>query len=190
MASEITPLKDRHKGPAPDPGSLFSGFNRDVCICSCAIATLNYNLCITSYSMYIITDEVRATRYDNALVGGLMLFGLFCGQLVVGFFADKIGQRRSFCLCCFFILLGAGLSGCAGNVTTYDLGSIVREIAFYRGVVGFGCGGLYPLVASIVRDSAKEQVLANSTIAMVFGPLGSLGLLLAPLVSTQPARGI
>jgi len=187
MVDENSPLKSRTTGSAQDPAGLFAGFNRDVCVCSCAITTLNYNLCINSYSMYIITDEVKATRYDAALVGLMLLLGLFCGQLAFGLFAERAGKRQSFYLCCLFIFLGAGLSGCAGNVTTYDYGGILREIAVYRCVVGFGCGGMYPLIATAVRDSVREEKLAIATIAMVFGPLGTLGLILAPLVSAPVA---
>jgi hypothetical protein len=39
--------------------------------------------------------------------------------------------------------------------------------------------GMYPLVAAITREStAKNQ--ANPIVALVFGPLGSIGLILAP----------
>ena len=182
MIDENTPLKDRGNGSEPpDPKNMFASFSRDVWVCSGAIATMNYNLCINSYSMYIITDEVGASAFEAALVGGLMMLGVLCGQLFFGFFTEWLGRRPSFYLCCLFILLGAALSGFAGNVTKYDLGGILRELAAYRCVVGFGCGGLYPLITTVIRDNVQDEALANSTIAMVFGPVGSLGLLLAPL---------
>ncbi len=41
--------------------------------------------------------------------------------------------------------------------------------------------GLYPLVAAISRESSQED-LAGKTIALIYGPFGSLGLIVAPLV--------
>eukprot|EP01035_Chromulina_nebulosa_P019164 gene19164-25007_t len=58
------------------------------------------------------------------------------------------------------------------------LGLLLGQITF--GVFGFGAGGLYPLIAAITRESSQENI-ANSNVALVFGPLGSLGLVLAPL---------
>lgn len=39
---------------------------------------------------------------------------------------------------------------------------------------------MFPLVAAVTRESSQED-LSNKTIASIFGPFGSIGLIIAPL---------
>jgi len=78
--------------------------------------------------------------------------------------------------------VGSLLSVCTGDLPLVS-GSLppLLEFALFRFAVGFGAGGLYPVVAAVSRESSQDH-LANSVVALVFGPIGSIGLMLSPLV--------
>ena len=78
--------------------------------------------------------------------------------------------------------VGSLLSVCTGDLPLVSSSlPPLLEFALLRFAVGFGAGGLYPVVAAISRESSQEH-LANSVVALVFGPIGSVGLILPPLV--------
>lgn len=108
--------------------------------------------------------------------------GIFFGQILFGTLGDFIGRKSSFLGSTLTMAIGSALNIFTGSlplVSSY-LSPLV-EFVIFRFVVGLGAGGLYPIVATVTRESSQEE-LANSVIALVFGPIGSVGLILAPLV--------
>jgi len=110
------------------------------------------------------------------------MIGIFFGQILFGALGDFIGRKSSFLGSTVIMAIGSALSICTGSIpfVSATLSPLV-EFGTFRFIVGLGAGGLYPIVATVTRESSQEE-LANSVIALVFGPIGSVGLILAPLV--------
>lgn len=110
------------------------------------------------------------------------MIGLFVGQVVFGILGDYIGRRRTFVWSTVAMAVGSTLSIFSGSIPFVSSTiTPLFEFGLFRFVVGLGAGGLYPIVATVTRESSQEEI-ANSVIALVFGPIGSIGLMAAPLI--------
>jgi MFS family permease len=149
---------------------------------SLSIILLNYNCAATSYVLYMLQgdEDIDSSSYTFATLS--LMLGLFFGQILFGLFGDTIGRKRSFLGSSILLLAGSVLSIFPGMIPVLsgNLATVV-EFSIFRFILGVGAGGMYPLVAAITRESSQED-LANTTIALVFGPYGSIGLILAPLI--------
>lgn len=151
--------------------------NQNVKACAFSIFLLNYNSAITSYIMYLRKAEnVGRDVYVFAVLS--LLLGLFFGQIVFGIFGDAFGRRKSFWGSCSLMLVGGVLSALVSDQPIFGVSSAV-QFGIFRFFMGIGAGGLYPIVAAMTRESSQTD-LANSHIAYIYGPIGSLGLALAP----------
>ena len=158
---------------------VFFNLGGGVWSCSLSMILLNYNCGITSYVLYIINnvDSIGSGAYAFATLS--LMLGLLIGQIIFGIFGDTFGRKRSFQGSALLLFLGSFLSIFSG-ITSSNRATIA-EFSCFRFIVGLGAGGMYPLVAAIARETSQED-LANTKVALVFGPYGSLGLILAPLV--------
>ena len=151
--------------------------------CAASIILLNYSCASTSYVLYLIArvDSVDTAAYTMCTLS--LMLGLLFGQILFGVFGDTLGRKRSFLGSSITMFIGSFLSifsGILPHMTTGDKATLI-EFSIFRFILGVGAGGLFPLVAAITRESSQEEI-ANTTIAQVFGPYGSIGLMFAPLV--------
>lgn len=92
-----------------------------------------------------------------------------------GRMADQIGRKKLFIASMVVFLLGSVLCGCARSMT---------ELIVFRGIKGFGSGGLFPLAFTIVADiypfgeRSKVQGYLSSVwgLASIIGPFIGGGL--------------
>lgn len=149
-----------------------SHLSQNIRACALSVMLLNYNCGITSYVLMMRNrvNEIDVDYYTLATMS--LLLGLLVGQILFGIFGDTLGRRSSFFGSSCLLLLGSILSVFAG----YSIfsGATMAEFCVFRFILGIGAGGMFPLVAAITRESSQED-LANSTIALVFGPFGSIG---------------
>ena len=147
--------------------------------CSLSMILLNYNCGITSYVLYLINniDSIGSGAYALATLS--LMVGILFGQILFGIFGDTFGRKRSFQGSSLLLFLGSFLSIFSG-LTSNNTATVI-EFSCFRFILGLGAGGMYPLVAAIARETSQED-LANTKVALVFGPYGSLGLILAPLI--------
>lgn len=156
---------------------FFHGISDNALVCALSLATINYNLAVTSYVIYYLVLNENFNPAECAVVASTLLMGLLTGQIIFGVLGDVLGRKACFRACIFLMLKGAIISLFAGLL----FHGLVTELTIMRTIMMIGAGGLYPLVATITKESS-QQSLVRTTAAMVFGPLGSLGLVLAPLV--------
>lgn len=133
-----------------------------------SIILLNYNCGVTSYVLMIRNriETIGVDSYTFATIS--LLLGLLLGQILFGIFGDTLGRRSSFFMASSLLVLGSVLS-------VFSSGSGVFEFSLFRFIVGLGAGGMYPLVAAITRETSSQEDLAETNIALVFGPFGSCG---------------
>lgn len=124
---------------------------------------------------------------QTAALGTAAIVGAVIGQLFFGGLADVIGRRTI-----FIITLTLGIVASLGSATCVDSPSfsIYTQLCLWRGLLGFGIGGEYPLSATVTVEKSEEggsSAAAHSllsrgrAIAVVFSMQG-LGNLSACLV--------
>ncbi|KAG0012762.1 hypothetical protein BGZ82_002428 [Podila clonocystis] len=119
-----------------------------------------------------------STRLGNALLVGIVL-----GQIVFGFFVDRVGRKVGIMVTTFLIILSAAL--CAG---AYGAGGSVKglfwALTMYRGILGVGVGGEYlalpPMLPSLLTTSStvaiyKELISTVPLFVVLYGVILSLG---------------
>lgn len=148
--------------------------------CSLSMILLNYNCGVTSYVLYLINNTNTIESGSYVLASLSLMIGILFGQILFGIFGDTFGRKRSFQGSSLLLLLGSFSSIFSGISSDNNKATII-EFSCFRFLLGLGAGGMYPLVAAIARETSQED-LANTKVALVFGPYGSLGLILAPFI--------
>ncbi|KAM3295116.1 hypothetical protein ACQJBY_037773 [Aegilops geniculata] len=114
----------------------------------------------------------------NNMVTGVALVGTLMGQLVFGYFGDKLGRKRVYGITLVLMAvcaIGSGLS--FGSSAS----AVIGTLCFFRFWLGFGIGGDYPLSATIMSEYANKKT-RGAFIAAVFAMQG-VGIIFAGLVS-------
>jgi PHS family inorganic phosphate transporter-like MFS transporter len=114
----------------------------------------------------------------NNLVTGVALVGTLMGQLVFGYFGDKLGRKRVYGITLVLMAacaIGSGLS--FGKTRS----AVIGTLCFFRFWLGFGIGGDYPLSATIMSEYSNKKT-RGAFIAAVFAMQG-VGIIFAGLVS-------
>ncbi|KAL6614812.1 hypothetical protein ACP70R_037082 [Stipagrostis hirtigluma subsp. patula] len=114
----------------------------------------------------------------NNMVVGVALVGTLLGQLVFGYFGDKLGRKRVYGIT--LILMAACAIG-SGLSFGYKPNAVIGTLCFFRFWLGFGIGGDYPLSATIMSEYANKKT-RGAFIAAVFAMQG-VGIIFAGLVS-------
>ncbi|TVU35699.1 hypothetical protein EJB05_17600, partial [Eragrostis curvula] len=114
----------------------------------------------------------------NDMVVGVALVGTLMGQLVFGYFGDKLGRKKVYGITLVLMAacaIGSGLTFGNGNR------AVIGTLCFFRFWLGFGIGGDYPLSATIMSEYANKKT-RGAFIAAVFAMQG-VGIIFAGLVS-------
>jgi MFS transporter, PHS family, inorganic phosphate transporter len=106
------------------------------------------------------------------LLPPLALLTSAAGAVVFGRLADKLGRRKVYGYEVLVLAAGAIASACAPGIWWL--------IAF-RGILGFGIGGDYPVSATIMSECASRHDRGRM-VALVFSMQGA-GLVIGPLVA-------
>ncbi|CAM0902066.1 unnamed protein product [Alopecurus aequalis] len=114
----------------------------------------------------------------NNMVIGVALVGTLLGQLVFGYFGDKLGRKRVYGIT---LVLMAACAISSGLSFGHTRSSVIGTLCFFRFLLGFGIGGDYPLSATIMSEYANKKT-RGAFIAAVFAMQG-VGIIFAGLVS-------
>ena len=133
--------------PPPSPpasdASLTSLFSPSVKLSMFANLSSSYN--VISISLVIrLLDFQQAAMSDSSLISSALIFGMIFGQLLFGSLGDILGLRRALTLTLLTQLTGCLLSALLPPST----------LLYSRFLLGIGCGGVYPLAASLSSSSS------------------------------------
>ena len=139
-----------------------------------------YDLFIIGVAAVLITAEWHIASYQKSLLSSLALLTSAAGAVVFGRLADKLGRKKVYGFEVLVLAAGAIASACAPGIWWL--------IAF-RGILGFGIGGDYPVSATIMSECASRHdrgrmvalVFSMQGAGLVVGPLVAIGLLKAGL---------
>uniref|UniRef100_A0A0E0JLY5 H(+)/Pi cotransporter n=1 Tax=Oryza punctata TaxID=4537 RepID=A0A0E0JLY5_ORYPU len=118
------------------------------------------------------------SQSSNNMVIGVALVGTLMGQLVFGYFGDKLGRKRVYGVTLILMAacaIGSGLSFGSSRK------AVIGTLCFFRFWLGFGIGGDYPLSATIMSEYSNKKT-RGAFIAAVFAMQG-VGIIFAGLVS-------
>jgi hypothetical protein len=131
-----------------------------------------YDLFIIGVAATLITAQWHIASYQRSLLSSLALLSSAAGAVFFGRIADKLGRRKVYGYEVLVLAAGAIASACSPGIWWL--------IAF-RGVLGFGIGGDYPVSAIIMSECASRHDRGRM-VALVFSMQGA-GLILGPLVT-------
>ncbi|RCV26499.1 hypothetical protein SEVIR_5G258200v4 [Setaria viridis] len=114
----------------------------------------------------------------NNMVVGVALVGTLVGQLVFGYFGDKLGRKRVYGIT---LVLMAACAIASGLSFGSSPSAVIGTLCFFRFWLGFGIGGDYPLSATIMSEYSNKKT-RGAFIAAVFAMQG-VGIIFAGLVS-------
>jgi MFS family permease len=135
-----------------------------------------YDLFIIGVAGTLITAQWHIAGYQKSLLSSLALVTSAAGAVLFGRIADKLGRRRVYGYEVLVLAFGAVASACAPGIWWL--------IAF-RGILGLGIGGDYPVSATIMSECASRHdrgrmvalVFSMQGAGLVLGPLAAIGLL-------------
>jgi MFS family permease len=139
-----------------------------------------YDLFIIGVAATLITAGWHVAGYQKSLLSSLALLTSAAGAVVFGRLADRLGRKKVYGYEVLVLAAGAIASACAPGIWWL--------IAF-RGILGFGIGGDYPVSATIMSECASRHdrgrmvalVFSMQGAGLVTGPLVAIGLLKAGL---------
>jgi MFS transporter, PHS family, inorganic phosphate transporter len=139
-----------------------------------------YDLFIIGVAAALITADWHIASYQKSLLSSLALLTSAVGAVFFGRLADKLGRKKVYGFEVLVLAAGAVASACSPGIWWL--------IAF-RGILGFGIGGDYPVSATIMSECASRHdrgrmvalVFAMQGAGLVIGPLVAIGLLEAGL---------
>lgn len=122
------------------------------------------------------------TCCSSAVIGGMIV-----GQLIGGLLGDWLGRHMAMAIVMCVQVVSAVMSAFSGTLilTNNDHASsisIYTELACWRFFLGFGCGGVYPLSATITAESSSEKGNRPRSLAKMFSMQG-VAYLAVPLIA-------
>ena len=144
----------------------------------------NYNVAINSYSIILLerSHSIEFSDHPTFAAHASIVIGLVAGVILFGFSYCIFSRRKtSFRVCSCLLLLGGVLSITPGFMSSLGFSRKLLEFAIARFIVGIGCGGLYSNISLLLMNSYSKSI-DSYEIAFMYGPCGSTGLLVAPLI--------
>ncbi|KAK9994687.1 hypothetical protein SO802_024390 [Lithocarpus litseifolius] len=131
----------------------------------------------TTIILTLIFLESSPPSVNNVVVG-VALVGTLVGQLVFGYLGDKLGRKKVYGITLILMVFCAICSGVSFGASAH---SVIGTLCFFKFWLGFGIGGDYPLLATIMSEYANKRT-RGAFITAVFAMQG-VGIVFTGLVS-------
>jgi len=127
-----------------------------------------YNVLCISLALDILSNiHPEMTVDDTSACSSALFAGMILGQLVGGALGDILGRHVAMTVVMLLQVLASLLSCLSTDIHIESIGiefSIFQVLACCRFVLGIGCGGIYPLSATLTAESSNNDTdAANST---------------------------
>uniref|UniRef100_A0A7S2P1E8 Major facilitator superfamily (MFS) profile domain-containing protein n=1 Tax=Leptocylindrus danicus TaxID=163516 RepID=A0A7S2P1E8_9STRA len=142
----------------------------------------------TSYNVVnvsLVLDVMNGIYGDGngkSLCSSALIAGMIVGQLVGGAIGDKFGRHKAMTIVMMLQILasiGSALS-CQIHVLSSHF-TIYTTLAMFRFFLGVGCGGVYPLAATMTAESTSTKAERGKLVALTFSMQG-VGYICVPIV--------
>ena len=143
---------------------------------SAAYNTINISLALAlMQSAHPPEDSSSISKCSSALIAGMIL-----GQLGGGLLGDWLGRHMAMAVVMTVQIGAAFMSSWSGVIFVGR--NIHSELACWRFLLGVGCGGVYPLAATITAESSPETENKGKSVALMFSFQG-VGYLAVSLIA-------
>lgn len=120
---------------------------------SAAYNTINISLGLTF--MKLLHPPMHPT--DMSLCSSALIAGMIIGQLVGGLLGDWLGRHMAMSVVMTLQVAGAFWSAWVGLLGIGHTLGFYRMLALWRFLLGVGCGGVYPLAATLTAESSQRE---------------------------------
>jgi len=155
-----------------------------------------YNVLSISLALHILSERNGdLSASDKSLCSSALFAGMIVGQLGGGALGDILGRHLAMTLVMLLQVFASFMSSLSSevhfNILLDETISIFHVLAFWRFVLGLGCGGVYPLAATLTAEShngsssgtsAESEHAKGRRVAMAFSFQG-VGYLVVPFVA-------
>lgn len=140
-----------------------------------------YNIVSISLALSIMDDTYPAAPKDKSLCSSALIAGMIIGQLAGGYIGDMLGRHLAMTFVMSLQVIGALATAFSQDQV---VGSIYDVLAIWRFILGLGCGGVYPLSATITAESDCQgnKIDSSKSVALTFSMQG-VGYLIGPMVA-------
>lgn len=129
-------------------------------------------------SIFFLTVQLLITKKcESKLCHHLLVCCNF--QLVGGAIGDKYGRHKA-----MTIVMMLQIFASIGSALSYEVSShfsIYTTLAAFRFLLGVGCGGVYPLAATMTAESTSTKAERGKLIALTFSIQG-VGYICVPII--------
>lgn len=132
------------------------------------------------------------TSADTSMCSSALIAGMILGQLTLGTLGDVLGRHVAMSIVMILQIIASLGSSLSMSVPYYNL-TIFHILALWRFLLGLGCGGVYPLSATLTTESSSSTGSSNSSnintprdrakcVALTFSFQG-VGYMIVPVVA-------
>lgn len=145
-----------------------------------------YNLVSISLSLAMMEGIYDTSPKDKSLCSSALIAGMIVGQLLGGIIGDVLGRHKAMAVMISLQVVGAVATAFSFELSSnsVEFASIYVVLATWRFTLGLGCGGAYPLAATITAESnpdPSDKVSSSKLVALSFSMQG-VGYFIAPVV--------
>lgn len=178
--------KIRHFGFASNP---FASSGQSIAMLanfssSFNMVNIGYALHFLSHDTSFMESKPGGSNFGQYLCSSIFIVGIIVGQLAGGSLGDVLSRRQALLIMMLLQVIASFGSMLVPlhsiekywSLTFFDL------LAFWRLLLGIGCGGVYPLAATMAMESSKKEEERAKVVAITFSTQG-IGFISAPLLA-------
>jgi len=115
-----------------------------------------YNVISISIALPIMKNIYSTLQLgDASLCSSALIAGMIVGQLIGGALGDVLGRHRAMAVVMTLQILSS--LGSAFSVAVPGFATVFHVLACWRFILGLGCGGVYPLAATLTAESQMSS---------------------------------
>lgn len=148
----------------------------------------SYNVVTIGYALHVLEHdesfrEIEGRKFGESLCSSIFILGVIVGQLAGGSLGDAIQRHNA-----LLIMMSLQVIAAFGSMLVPDPSTRIGNVSFYeilslwRLLLGIGCGGVYPLAATMAVESSKTEEERGKLVALTFSTQG-IGFLSVPLLT-------
>jgi len=128
-----------------------------------------YNVISISLPLEILATLYGTSAAEKSLCSSALIAGMIVGQLVGGALGDLLGRHRAMTVVMFLQVFAALAAACSSDVSFLGIHwSVYQVLAAFRFIGGLGCGGSYPLAATLTAESSRPGNDRAKSVALTF----------------------
>ncbi|HWL61215.1 MAG TPA: MFS transporter [Steroidobacteraceae bacterium] len=125
------------------------------------MATDGYDLFLMGQVGPALTAEWQLASSMLGSINTAGLLGMAIGSVGLGWLGDRIGRKRSYFTCLFFLFVGSVLCWQVARAGTAETAEeSLHWMTIWRFVTGLGMGGITPLATALISEWTSKKVRA------------------------------